>query len=184
MFRVVFWAFVFPSRCDFFLGYCSSSESDLLWPSFPNSFLLIDATREFLFLFDGAALFFLFPLQNAFKCYPVTMTGQVLLQCIVRHHFDHISVDLKPEKSFVQDFIGKGQLYFISYICMKHLRMRKAKISLPDIKVAGSSPLCVTIFLPTMFACFIRLYSWRPIIRMNEAWVYWFETKFLSFAYL
>ena len=159
-----------PVKMCFLFRCCSSSESELLLPSFPNSFLLIDATREFLFLFAGAAFFFRIPITKCLKCYPVTMTGQVLLQCIVRHRFDHISVDLKPEKSFVQDFIGKGQLYFISYtcICMKYLRMRKAKISLPGIKVAGSSPLCVTIFLPAMFACFIRLYRWRPILNQNE----------------
>ena len=38
-------------------------------------------------------------------------------------------------------------------------------------KVAGSSPLWTTIFLPTMFACWHQgIYRWRPTVRMTEAW--------------
>ena len=39
-----------------------------------------------------------------------------------------------------------------------------------DLEIVGFIPLFATIFLPTMFTCGIRLYSWRPAIRTTEAY--------------
>ena len=37
------------------------------------------------------------------------------------------------------------------------------------LQIAGNNPSCITLFLPTKFACWHRLYSLRPTIRMTEA---------------
>ena len=65
------------------------------------------------------------------------------------------------------------------------LKRRKSSIQPTTTNRAHCAPL---FFFQQCLLVRIRLYRWRPTIRMTEAWrknrVYWFETRFLSLVYL
>ena len=88
-------------------------------------------------------------------------------------HFkiDHVNLTLRL--GHIQcTCIARYFLYFPEYVIFFYYRLghTNATCFVPSCTVVDC-PLYATIFLSAMFACgHIRLYRWRPTIRMNEAW--------------